>query len=122
MPLVLGPEDLTPGMFITIHRGHCVSCPCGCGGCGPESYEKIKGMPLVVRGICLPYVATAIVPVGIPAVIDVRECELMRLDEAYLRAFLPGHFPPPEQQTTPPQPEQIQQPPPQQEPTANGPV
>src|SRR5688572_8858117 len=119
MRLILGAEDLAPGMFITVHRGRQATCPWGCGGTGDEAYERLKGMPLVVRGICLPYVAATIIPVGIPAVIDIRECELMRVDDGYLRAFMPRHFVAEQQQAASqptPATEQPQQPPTQQPP------
>lgn len=88
-PTIITADDLTTGMFVSIHQGREQLCPCGCGS-GGEMYGKFKGLPLAVNGISLPYVACSVVPVGMMVVVDIRECELCRLDESYVKAFQPG--------------------------------
>lgn len=86
---MLYPDDLAPGQFCTVHRGHRVNCPCGCGGRGPEPYERIKGVPLAVLAVNLPYVITAIVQgqAAVNVILDVRECDLCAVSDAYVKAF-----------------------------------
>jgi len=87
---MLKPDDLEPGLFCTVHRGRPQVCPCGCGGSGPEPYERLKGMPLMVKAINLPYVAAVLVPASALVIVDVREAELCTINEDYLAAFRPG--------------------------------
>lgn len=79
---MLTPDDIGPGTLLTILRGN--RCPCGL--CSEERYGNLKGIPLAVIGINLPYLATAICGGAGSAIIDVRECELTAVTPAYAEA------------------------------------
>lgn len=89
MKTIIGPEDLKPGQLVTIHHGRRDRCDCGCGHLGPEAYERVQGMPMAVAAVCLPYVSAFVVPLQANIVLDIRDCELMRVDEKYARSFAP---------------------------------
>lgn len=90
MPKVLAPDDLTPGQMLTVLRGRQHTCPCGCGGTGPDSYRQLKGVPLVVLSVNLPYLIGGMVHGQVNVVIDVRECELCAVSDGYVEAFRNG--------------------------------
>ena len=84
--LILAPEDIRVGTFCAVHTGRQDPCPCGCGG-STEQYVPLKGYPLAVTALALPYVAAVVIHANAVAVIDTRECELMRVSEDFARAF-----------------------------------
>jgi hypothetical protein len=83
---MLHVDDLSPGDWVTVHTGHAASCPCGCGSVGPEAYAGLKGLPLAITGVQLPYVVCRSIGRQL-VVVDTRECRLMRVEEAYLAGF-----------------------------------
>ena len=96
-------DDLHPGQWVTVLRGapgcFVPECPCEC-------YQHLKGIPLGIVAVELPYVLCR--GVGIPGavVIDTRDCELMRVRETYaaISAALIGAVQvPPEKPEPPPQ-------------------
>ena len=86
-------EDITTGDAVTILRGN-VTTICEIGCCRAEAYGNLKGLPIMVAGISLPYVVGSVVGHG-RVVLDVRECELTKLSDGYLAAFLPCPGPAP---------------------------
>lgn len=97
---MLRKDDLKTGQFVTIHHGHNPTCPCGCGAKQGEMYGELKGVPLAVKAINLPYIVAYIVPGGQPAVLDARLCELCEVSTDYVNALCvsakkPAQSPPP---------------------------
>jgi hypothetical protein len=77
---ILRPDDLAPGILITVLNGD--TCEAGC--C--ETYKQFKGVPMCVLAIQLPYIVCGL-PGQIVAHLDVRECDLMRVELAYAGCF-----------------------------------
>jgi hypothetical protein len=85
-------DDFEVGQFLTILNG--VRQPCGCGqACGPEAYEHLRGLPLAVTGVALPYLATTVLHFGKLQVIDTRLCRLIKVSDSYVAAFQGGTQP-----------------------------
>lgn len=79
-PSILRPDDFDLGMFLSVLNGDC--CEAGC--C--ERYRQLKGMPLMLMDVNLPYIVCQL-PGGVCVPIDVRECDLVRVSESYAGWF-----------------------------------
>jgi len=79
--IILGPEDLERGLFCTVHSGEWRSCACR------ELYADLKGIPLAVQAVSLPYAMVLVVPSGEARILDVRVVELCRVQDGYVDAF-----------------------------------
>jgi len=78
--LILRPDDFELGMLVTVLDGDC--CPEGC--C--EAYKPLKGVPLVILDVNLPYIVCGL-PRGMCTHLDVRDCDLMRVQDSYAKYF-----------------------------------
>lgn len=52
-----------------------------------EMHYDLKGVPLAVVAVDIPYLMVAILPCGTIRLLDVREAEFMRCKETYVRDF-----------------------------------
>lgn len=85
---MLRPDDLETGEFVTVLNGSIVPTAITPHGCvGREMHYDLKGIPLAVISVDLPYFLIAIVPSGQLRVMDVREVELKRVDGKYVEDF-----------------------------------
>lgn len=79
-------DDLSPGDWITVRTGRVHQCPCGCETpLAGEAYSNLKGLPLAVLAIHLPYVVTSLGSQRV--VLDSRDCRVMRVGAEYVAAF-----------------------------------
>lgn len=90
--VLLDPEDIQSGMFAMVHHGaDAVASQILPGGIVMtrefEVDQDIKGIPLAVLAVSLPYVVGALIPGGSERVIDIRDVQLMRVEPAYVAAF-----------------------------------
>lgn len=94
----IAPEDIVAGDFVAIlrQRYEYVSYLWFRELCDPSEPVRITflptrnvGEPLKVLSVCLPFVAVSSKHAGKFAV-DVRTCELGRLDEEFVRAMAPA--------------------------------
>lgn len=90
----LAPEEIRPGDYVAVLRetNEWPSFFWNCAGVPlpPDKLVRIArmpeqpGTPFKVRSICLPFVLVK-QPSGESKTLDVRNCELARLDEAFAR-------------------------------------
>lgn len=82
--VIVTPDDIETGMAITVHSGEVMPEQCHIHG---EFYSQLKGLPLMVNAVSLPYLACLMVPTGQTVIVDVRRATLCRLSEAYVTAI-----------------------------------
>jgi hypothetical protein len=99
MGLHLFPDDIQPGMYVTIHskitqpdresEGH----PFGRVFRRPadEDLPAPPGFPLQVQGVSFPFIFCAVLKPGGgfigPAVVDVRTAQMCKVDDSYIEAI-----------------------------------
>jgi len=103
MPKVLPPDDLRPGMFVTVLKGHRPETPptpemespigaaislLAVGNRVEEYYGNLKGEPLEVRAVELPFLMVRNLerPSRPTFSIDTRRCDLMEVGRVYARS------------------------------------
>ena len=94
---VVGPDDLSVGVEVTVHRGRLLYVGTNQYG-GPvyqEWYADLKGAPLVVTGVSPPYVLTKSLIDDKPHPIDLRKGQLCRVDPRYVKATIEAYRPKP---------------------------
>lgn len=85
---MLQADDLEVGLVVTVLRGESVPhAVTPFGTIDRELHYQLKGIPLAVLSVDLPYFLAAIMPGGQLRVMDVREVELMRLTSQYVEDF-----------------------------------
>lgn len=83
---MLPADDINVGDFVTVLNGQTI--PTGFTPFGElrrELHYDLKGVPLAVIAVDIPYLMVAIVPGGSLRLLDVREAEFMRCKETYVR-------------------------------------
>lgn len=85
---MLPADDINVGDFVTVLNGVMVpSAVTPYGELRRELHYDLKGVPLAVVAVDIPYVMVAIVPSGSLRLLDVREAEFMRCSDTYAREF-----------------------------------
>jgi hypothetical protein len=85
---MLQADDLAVGQFVTVLHGELVPQVIGPAGMfGRELHYDLKGIPLAVLSVDLPYFLASIVPAGQLRVMDIREVCLMKLTDRYVEDF-----------------------------------
>lgn len=79
---ILRPDDFDLGMLVTVLNGDIICPDEGC--C--ERYQQLKGVPLLILDICLPFIVCAAAG-GFCTHLDVRDCDLIRVTESYANFF-----------------------------------
>ena len=90
---IIRPDDLAPGMFVTVHRGvQCQTIQYAAGAMitsEQEYFSHLKGMPIQVQAISLPYICGTIVgcnPERVKVVLDLRAVDLCKVSQDYVGA------------------------------------
>lgn len=85
---MLAADDINVGDFVTVLNGEMVpTAVTPFGELRRELHYDLKGVPLAVVAVDIPYLMVAIVPCGSIRLLDVREAEFMRCRETYVRDF-----------------------------------
>lgn len=85
---MLPADDINVGDFVTVLNGEMVpTAVTPYGELRREMHYDLKGVPLAVVAVDIPYVMVAILPCGTTRLMDVREAEFMRCKESYISNF-----------------------------------
>ena len=82
MSIVLRPDDIEVGQFITVLHSESITAP----GVHIEPYSDIKGMPMMVAAVDLPFVLVNHLARCGNQIIDVRRADLKLLSDSYVAA------------------------------------
>ena len=83
----LQADDIEVGQHVIILAGEIVHV-CSPVGCHEqELYDDLKGVPLAVLAIELPFMLVATIPFGASRLIDTRDVELMRCSQKWVTEF-----------------------------------
>ena len=84
---MLKPDDLEMGLIVTVLSGQTVNTCAGSMIVQREMHYDLKGVPMAILTIDLPYFLIATIPFGQMRIMDVREVELMRCRPTYVSQF-----------------------------------